>query len=356
MPPIEAVLPEFVEYLRGGVFVAHNARFDVAFLNAALTRLDYPPIPAPPVCTARLARRVVWSDVPNVRLRTLAQYFRTSVRPNHRALDDAQACAEVLHGLLELGGRLGILTLGDLHEAVRARGRPNYSKIRLADGLPHGPGVYLFKGRGGRILYVGKAADLRARVKSYFYGDGRKKVEDLLSQTTLVDAVRCSTELEALVLEARLIRAHEPRYNRRGKTWRRYAYLKVDPTEAFPRLKVVREPSGEAAFLGPFPTSRQAALAKEALEDAYPIRRCTRAMRAFDPGRAPRGARAPDGAPRRGGALRGGRARARPAACPRRGTRAGTSRRLDRRRRLDRPARRGRPSHQASRRRPASRR
>ncbi len=280
MPPIEAVLPELVEYLRGRVFVAHNARFDFSFVNAALARLDYEPLPAPPVCTARLARRVVWPDVPNVRLHTLAQYFRTSVRPSHRALDDAQACAEVLHGLLDLGGRLGILTLGDLHEAVRARGRPNFAKIRLADALPHGPGVYLFKAGDGRVLYVGKSIDLRARVKSYFYGDSRKKVEDLLSQTATVDGVRCSTEVEALVLEARLIRAHEPRYNRRGKTWRRYAYLKIDPAEAFPRLKVVREPSGEAAFLGPFPNSRQAALAKEALEDAYPIRRCTTVMRA----------------------------------------------------------------------------
>jgi DNA polymerase III subunit epsilon len=280
MPPIEAVLPELVEYLRGRVFVAHNARFDFSFVNAALARLEYEPLPSPPVCTARLARRIVWPEVPNVRLHTLAQYFRTSVRPSHRALDDAQACAEVLHGLLELGGRLGILTLGDLHEAVRARGRPNFAKIRLADALPHAPGVYLFKARDGRVLYVGKSTDLRARVKSYFYGDSRKKVEDLLSQTTVVDGVRCATELEALVLEARLIRDHEPRYNRRGKTWRRYAYLKIDPAEAFPRLKVVREPSGDAAFLGPFPNSRQAALAKEALEDAYPIRRCTRVMRA----------------------------------------------------------------------------
>jgi DNA polymerase-3 subunit epsilon len=124
---------------------------------------------------------VVWPDVPNVRLQTLAQYFRTTVRPSHRALPDAEACAEVLHGLLELGGRLGILTLGDLHAAVRARGRPNYGKIRLADALPHSTGVYLFRGRDGRVLYVGKSNDLRARVKSYFYGDPRKKVEDLLA-------------------------------------------------------------------------------------------------------------------------------------------------------------------------------
>jgi DNA polymerase-3 subunit epsilon len=283
-PPIEWVLPTFAEFARGAVFVAHNARFDFTFLNVALARLDFDPLPPPPVCTARLARRVVWPDVPNVRLQTLARYFRTAVRPNHRALADAQACAEVLQGLLDLGGRLGIRTLGDLHLAVRARGRPNFGKIRLADDLPSSPGVYLFRARDGRVLYIGKSKDLRGRVRSYFYGDARKMVEGLLEQTAAVEGIPCGSELEALVLEARLIRRHEPRYNRRGKTWRRYAYLKLDPGEAYPRLKVVREPSGPrgagppAAFLGPFPSSHHARLAKEALEEAFPIRRCTSSM------------------------------------------------------------------------------
>ena len=217
-PPIEEILPAFLEFCRGAVFVAHNARFDFSFLNANLTRLDYDPLPPPPVCTARLARRVVWPDVPNVKLQTLARHFRTRVQPNHRALADAEACAEVFHGLLDLGGRLGILTLGDLHQAVRARGRPNFGKIRLADHLPHAAGVYLFRGPDGRILYVGKSKDLRARVKSYFYGDTRKKIDDLLAETVSVDGVTCDSELEALVVEARLIRAHEPTYNRRGKS------------------------------------------------------------------------------------------------------------------------------------------
>jgi DNA polymerase-3 subunit epsilon len=279
-PPIEWVLPSFAEFARGCVFVAHNARFDFTFLNVALERLDYGALPPPPVCTARLARRVVWPDVPNVRLHTLAQYFRTAVRPSHRALPDAEACSEVLHGLLELGGRLGIVTLGDLHGAVRARGRPNFGKIRLADHLPNAPGVYLFRGRDHRVLYVGKSMNLRSRVKSYFYGDGRKKVEDLLAETVSVDGVACGSELESLVLEARLIRKHEPKYNRRGKTWRKYAYLRIDDAEAYPRIKVVRDPKGSGAFLGPFPSSHLARLAKEALEDVFPIRRCTKAMRA----------------------------------------------------------------------------
>ncbi|HEX2031532.1 MAG TPA: DEDD exonuclease domain-containing protein [Actinomycetota bacterium] len=282
-PPMEAALPPLVEFLRGAVFVAHNAGFDFRFLNHDLRRLGYEPLEGPPVCTARLARRVLAEDVPNVRLQTLAQFFRTAATPTHRALDDAEACAEVLHGLLEVGGRLGILTLEDLRQACRARGSPHYAKIRMSDGLPRTPGVYAFRrpptpSGPGEVLYVGKARDIRARVRSYFYGDDRRKIHALLAEMGDVEAFPCATEVEALVLEARLIRTHQPRYNRRGKAWRRYAYLKLDLDEAWPRLKVVRRASGRGAYLGPFPSAARARLAKEALEDVVPIRRCTASM------------------------------------------------------------------------------
>ena len=281
-PTIDHVLPSFVEFVRGSVIVAHNASYDVSFLNAALDRLDYPPLPAPAVCTAKLARRVVWPDVPNVRLRTLAEYFRTRVRPTHRALADAEATGEVLLGLLTFGQRLGITTLGELHEACTARGRPNYGKIRLADDLPRAPGVYVFKDARGRVLYVGKSNDVRTRVRSYFYGDDRKKIQSLLDEVRTVDAVPTPAgELEALVVEARLIRRSEPPYNRRGTTWRRSCYLKLDRSEAYPRLKVVRSPSDpDATYVGPFSSTAVARSAKEAIEEVVPIRRCTTPMRA----------------------------------------------------------------------------
>jgi len=279
-PLIHEVLPSFVEFARGAVFVAHNARFDYSFLNASLDRLDYEPLPGPIVCTAKLARRVVWPDVPNVRLQTLARYFRTRAEPVHRALADAEACAEVLHGLLEIGGRLGISTLGDLQEACLARGRPHFGKIALADGLPSGPGVYLFRAKDDRVLYVGKSKNVRARVKSYFYGDERKKVQDLLAEVATVDAIATPAgELEALALEARLITRHEPRYNAHGKRWRRYAYLKLDPSEAWPRVKTAHAPpTAGVVSLGPFPNAARARLAKEALEEAFEVRRCTKTM------------------------------------------------------------------------------
>ena len=237
----------------------------------------------------------------------------------------------------------------------------------------------------------GSRSNLRSRVKSYFYGDERKKVEDLLAETVSVDGVSCGSELESLVLEARLIREHEPKYNRRGKTWRKYAYLRIDDAEAYPRIKVVRETKGGGAFLGPFPSSHLARLAKEALEDVFPIRRCTKAMRAstrFAPcalaehapmpgslrrarrpralrgarplpdllplhtGRAPRNARGADARPRGTGTVRGGRVGARPAPRARRGAGSSQDRRLAARDRRARPARRRRSPSRAPARRP----
>jgi DNA polymerase-3 subunit epsilon len=279
-PTLPEVLPSFLEFARGCVVVAHNATFDVGFLNAALLRLAYPALPAPAVCTAKLARRLVWPDVPNVRLRTLSTYFRTRTQPTHRALEDAEATGEVLQGLLDIGQHLGIRTLGELFHACSARGRPNFGKIALAEQLPRAPGVYVFRDRNDQILYVGKATDLRTRVKSYFYGDERKKVQDLVAAVARIDPVVTGGELEALVVESRLIAAALPRFNTHGKRWRRSVYLKLDPAEAWPRWKVARaaDPTDGATYLGPFGSSARATLAKEALEEAFPVRRCTRSM------------------------------------------------------------------------------
>jgi DNA polymerase-3 subunit epsilon len=195
-------------------------------------------------------------------------------------LQDAEATGEVLQGLLDVGHHLGIHTLGELYHACSARGRPNFAKISLAERLPRASGVYVFRDRNEQILYVGKAKDLRARVKSYFYGDERKKVQDLVASVSRIDTITTRGELEALVLESRLIARHLPRFNAHGKRWRRYVFLKLDPSEAWPRWKVSRstDPSDGAIYLGPFGSSGRATLAKEALEEAFPIRRCTRSM------------------------------------------------------------------------------
>jgi DNA polymerase-3 subunit epsilon len=274
--PIEVVLPCLLEFLGGAVLVAHNASFDRRFVQANLERHGYQRLANRVVCTARLARKLLPRDeVPNVRLATLAAYLGATVAPCHRALTDARATVDVFHGLLERAGSYGVLALEDLIEFPSARAGASFKKVHLADRLPRCPGVYLFRDAAGRVLYVGKAKDLRTRVRSYFSGDGRVKVADLLRELAAIDHQPCATELEASVREVRLIQHHRPRYNRRSRNPERYCYLKLT-VERFPRLSLVRRvlPDG-ARYLGPFGSAGQAELVKAAIEDALPLRRCT---------------------------------------------------------------------------------
>ena len=276
-PRIESVLPSFLEFVGPAVIVGHNVRFDLRFLQAALAGAGFPPLSNRWVDTCALARRLVREEVPNCQLGTLSERMRLTHRPTHRALSDALATGDLLHALLERAGSLGVLGLDDLFELPTVRAHPQVGKLRLTARLPRRPGVYLFRGRGGRVLYVGKATNLRARVRSYFCGDERRKVSQLLRETEAIDHVVCPGTLEAAVLEVRLIHRHQPPFNRRSKLWSRYAYLKVTLDEPFPRLSVVRAPrEGDGClYVGPLGSTRAARLVADAIESALPLRRCT---------------------------------------------------------------------------------
>jgi DNA polymerase-3 subunit epsilon len=278
-PRIEGVLPSLLEFIGGAVVVGHNVRFDLGFLNAGLRAMGHDRLPNRSLDTCALARRLVRDEVPNCKLGTLSQHFRLGHQPTHRALDDALATGELLHCLLERAGSLGVLALDDLLELPKVSGHPMVAKLKMASDLPRKPGVYLFRDGGGRVIYVGKAVDLRRRVRSYFAGDDRRKVGQMLREAHAVDHIVTSGELEASVLEVRLIHDLSPRFNRQAKLWRRYAYLKLTLDERFPRLSVVRAPkAGDGClYLGPLPSSRTAKLVAEAIETAVPLRRCTAA-------------------------------------------------------------------------------
>jgi DNA polymerase III subunit epsilon len=281
--PIEVVLPCLLEFLGDAVLVAHNASFDTRFLQAALHAHAYPPLESKVVCTARLARILLPRDeIPNVKLASLAHYLRAGTQPCHRAFTDARATVDVLHALLERAAGFGVLALNDLltFPKIRTQQRHSYRKIHLADVLPRSPGVYLFRGRNNEVLYVGKAGkDLRGRVRSYFSGDGRAKVEELLDALVSIDHIVCANDLEASVREVSLIQRYRPHYNRRSRDPERfYCYLKLT-RDRWPRLSIVRKLLDDGAhYLGPFTSTAQAELVKDAIEDALPLRRCTQAI------------------------------------------------------------------------------
>jgi DNA polymerase-3 subunit epsilon len=276
-PRIAEVMPSLLEFVGDAVIVGHNVRFDLSFLHAAARAQGRDKFANAVVDTCGLARRLVRDEVPNCKLSTLAQHFRVGHRPTHRALDDALATGEVLHCLLERAGSHGVLALDDLMALPTVQGHPQLAKLKLATSLPRKPGVYVFRDAGGRPLYVGKAVDLRRRVRSYFSGDDRRKVGRLLREVQRIDHIVCSGELEASVLEVRMIHELRPRYNRQSKLWPKYAYLKLTLDERFPRLSVVRvpKPGDGCLYLGPLSSTGAARTVADAIEEAVPIRRCT---------------------------------------------------------------------------------
>ncbi|MPZ53120.1 MAG: DEDD exonuclease domain-containing protein [Acidimicrobiia bacterium] len=273
-PSIETALPSFLEFVGNAVIVGHNVRFDMSFLDAACDRLDYPRLVNDRVDTVGLARRLIRPEVRNLRLATLAKHFRSPVTPIHRALEDARATAAVLWGLLERAGTIGVTTLDELLVLPTAKGSAHYGKIELTERLPRRPGVYLFRDRHGEVIYVGKAKNLRSRVRSYFHGDKRRSIADMLRQLDQIDHVVCHNELEAEVHEIRLIHTHRPRFNRRSKPPKSSHFVKVT-SEEFPRLSLVRTiREGDGPYLGPFRSRKQAELVMFAIWDAIPVRRC----------------------------------------------------------------------------------
>lgn len=287
-PPLSQVLPSFLAFAEQCVIVAHNAPFDVGFLRRACQRLEHPWPRWPVVDTVTLARQILLRDeVPNCRLSTLAAHFRATTTPNHRALQDARATVDVLHGLIERVGNLGVHTIEDLQEFSRRVSPQRRAKRTWASDLPEKPGVYVFVAEhdGQRhVLYVGKSKNIRTRVRSYFTAsETRPRMDEMVRVASGVEAITCQTPLHAEVVELRLIAAHAPRYNRRSKFPERQQWIKITQ-EAFPRLSVVRAVRDDGAtYFGPFRRRQSAEDVVLAIYDGFPLRQCTARLSPTEP-------------------------------------------------------------------------
>ncbi len=276
-PRIESVLPAFLEFAEGCVLVAHNAPFDVGFLRhfAEQQGRMWPRFEV--VDTAKLARRVITrDDAPNCKLSSLARLFNAATTPNHRALADARATVDVLHGLMERLGGVGVHTLEELQAFTGRVSTAQRRKRHLAEGLPHSPGVYLFRDDRQRVLYIGTSRDLRSRVRTYFTAsETRTRMGEMVNLASEVTAIECATPLEAQVRELRLIAEHEPRYNRRSRNSSKVHFLKLT-REPWPRLSLVRRVlDDDADYVGPFSSRGSAERCLAALHDTFPVRQCS---------------------------------------------------------------------------------
>jgi DNA polymerase-3 subunit epsilon len=257
-PSVSSVVDHFLGFAGDALLVAHNARFDQRFLERQLERLHGRRLTEPPLCTAALARRLLEGRLRRVSLASLARFFGVPTTPCHRALPDAEATAQVLVRLIGLAQELGARRLSDLRALAAPRKRRVYDKRALARDAPTRPGVYLFRDRHGQVLYVGRARDLRARLRSYFRSERqRPSVEAALHALDRIEWRVLGSELEAALEELRLIRELQPPANSRSRRKEHGVYLRRRGGEFVVTKTATR--------LGPIPSRRRASLAARAL-------------------------------------------------------------------------------------------
>ena len=281
-PEPREVLAEMSDLLDGRVLVAHSARFDRRVLRQAFERagLDWP---SPPVlCTVQLARRFA----PLVRKRglaSLADSLGIEVCEVHRALPDALTCARVFCALFP---RLcaNAVSVADAAELMRGRRRarktepgeriPPEERPDLST-LPDDPGVYVFRDERGRPLYVGKSVSLRTRARAHFCAPA-----GWTERADVVDYRPTNSELGALVLENRLIKAWKPTGNKKLKRTDGYVYLRCRLDIPYPVLEVAAEPAGgHAVNVGPLGSAPLARELADQLTSLYRLRHCGRTLK-----------------------------------------------------------------------------
>ena len=300
-PPPEEVLPELADLLQERVLVAHSARFDRGVLAQAFERAGLEWSAPPTLCTVQLARRFA----PLARRRglaPLADSLGVEVREVHRALPDALTCAQVFCALFP---RLcaNAVTIGDAVDLQRSRRRAGHTApdavlaarngrgsdtAKPGDGgpippeqrpdlstLPDDPGVYVFRDERGRPLYVGKSVSLRSRARAHFCAPA-----GWTERAEIVDYRPTNSELGALVLENRLIKAWKPAGNRALKRTDRYCYLRCRLDIPYPVLEVAAEPAaGHAVNVGPLGSRALAKELADQLTSLFRLRHCGRTLK-----------------------------------------------------------------------------
>jgi len=289
-PRIEKVIPDLLEFLEGAVVVAHNAAFDVGFLNYELRRLKGQRLGEGAIDTLPLARALA-PGLPNYRLRTVAEALDAPVLACHRALADAQAAA---HVFITLVGRLqehGVSRLEELRAYLNPSSRSGMDKLRLTRDLPRRPGTYRFLDRDDRIVYVGRADKLGEEVRAHFVpgSDRNRRMRQAVRLVERIDWDEAPTPLEALVHEHRLILEHRPTCNMYGTRPETYAYIKAGgagpglnlfASSRAPKWLAAQEsrarPARGPLVMGPFRGRARVQAALDLLHHCYPVRRCPR--------------------------------------------------------------------------------
>ena len=291
-PQFEALADTVVELLADAVVIGHNVEFDLGFVNAELKRLGRAPVVNERVDTLALATRLV----PGLRKPTLHAVadhlgIAGSSRNRHRAGADVRVTGAVAVALIDQAWEAGFHSLDDLKSVARPGTRrpkermPRASSVvdrSLLTTIPRAPGVYLMRDANERVVYVGKAKNLRDRVATYFSQPlgYTRKMDGLIESLTRIQVEVVGSELEALLLESQLIRRYQPRYNTALRSHEQYPFIRIDVSNPWPRISLAKARKEDGArYFGPFRSAATARKTVDLINRIVPLRTCTRSFR-----------------------------------------------------------------------------
>ncbi|RZL15853.1 MAG: DNA polymerase III subunit epsilon [Pedobacter sp.] len=237
-PYFEAVADRIAELLEGKIFIAHNVNFDYSFLKHHLSIAGYE-LNCRKLCTVRMSRKVIPGHS-SYSLGKLCNSLNIPIVDRHRASGDADATTILFELLLSKDDQL-------IAEMIKKTSKeqllPPNLPVDSITSLPAAPGVYYFKDNKGKVIYVGKAINIKKRVIGHFTGHkAGKQRQDFLKNVYKIDHIQCGTELMALILEASEIRRLWPENNRALKRYEhKYGLFLFEDQNGYKRLAIDKQ-------------------------------------------------------------------------------------------------------------------
>lgn len=235
-PVFDEIADTLFDILNDKVFVAHNVNFDYSFVKHQLKQSGYDLV-AKKLCTVRLGRKV-FPGFPSYSLGNLCRSLKIKIENRHRAGGDAKATVKLFEHMLANGAQVHVDQM--LKKTSAEQWLPLHLEKTFIDKLPAKPGVYYFHNSKDKIIYVGKAVNLKKRVSSHFtHNDPDPKRQNFIRTIHKITYKQCATELEAIVLESTEIRRLWPRYNKSQKQpQQKYALYSFIDNKGYIRLAI----------------------------------------------------------------------------------------------------------------------
>ena len=235
-PTFQEIAPAIFRLLDGKVFIAHNVNFDYSFLKHHLQESGFD-LTCQKLCTVRLTKKV-FPGLPSYSLGNICRYFGIPIENRHRAGGDTTATVRLFEHILRNEGLVHITEF--LRRGSREQCLPPHLPREQVINLPYTPGVYYFHNQHGKIIYVGKAKNLKYRVSSHFThnGAGRQR-QEFLRNVYGISYQQCSTELIAFILESIEIKRLWPEYNNSQKRFTpTYALYSYEDSNGYLRMVI----------------------------------------------------------------------------------------------------------------------